>query len=192
MPGFGERGGPLPVLAVSMSVHYLNRADDRAMRVLERLPFTFAACGAVGRSADLTIAAHHVTCVGCLVWLEPASGRAPAVDPDAVSARPARRLLSTTEAAREIGVGRSTLDGMVRRAPADLPGAPVHLGDGRQRRHLGWEGARLHQWVQAFRAWEAAGSPGRRVRGLRPHRTAKREEGEVADWATLARELGCG
>src|SRR5262245_9749149 len=38
---------------------------------------------------------------------------------------PSTVWLGTKEAATKLGISRSTLDGMVARAPKDLPGAPV-------------------------------------------------------------------
>ena len=44
---------------------------------------------------------------------------------------------------------------MVARAPKNLPGTPTHVGGGKTRRHLRWDGARLHEWAAAYREWEA-------------------------------------
>jgi hypothetical protein len=66
----------------------------------------------------------------------------------------ARRWLSTVEAAQQLGISRWTLDVMVARAPKDLPGTPTHVGEGKERRHLRWDGERLHEWAAAYREWE--------------------------------------
>lgn len=66
-----------------------------------------------------------------------------------------RRWLSTVEAAEQLGISRWTLDIMVGRAPKNLPGTPTHVGEGKARRHLRWDGARLHEWAAAYRTWEA-------------------------------------
>ena len=74
----------------------------------------------------------------------------------ATRAPPARRWLSTVEAAEQLGISRWTLDIMVARAPKHLPGTPTHVGEGKTRRHLRWDGAMLHEWAAAYREWEAA------------------------------------
>ncbi len=62
--------------------------------------------------------------------------------------------LNTADAARRLGIDRGTLDQMVARAPRDLPGGPVHVGEGKARRHLRWPASTLQTWVDAFREFE--------------------------------------
>jgi hypothetical protein len=52
--------------------------------------------------------------------------------------------MSTVEAAQQLGISRWTLDVMVARAPKDLPDTPTHIGEGKERRNLWWDGVRLH------------------------------------------------
>lgn len=63
--------------------------------------------------------------------------------------------ISTDEAATLLGVSRSTLDAMVAQAPRTLPGSPVRVGDGGERRHLRWDPTALTTWMNAYRDWRA-------------------------------------
>jgi hypothetical protein len=76
---------------------------------------------------------------------------------------------TTEEAARRLGVCRDTLDGMLDRAPRDLPGAPVDVGTGKCRRHLRWDLDRVNEWATAYRDWMAA-RRGRKARATVPVR----------------------
>jgi predicted DNA-binding transcriptional regulator AlpA len=63
------------------------------------------------------------------------------------------RWINTAEAARRLGIDRSTLDAMVSKAPKTLPGAPTRVGQGRARQHFRWDGERLDEWAEAYRDW---------------------------------------
>lgn len=75
--------------------------------------------------------------------------------PGASMAPSVEGFVSTEKAAQILKIDRSTLDEMVGKAPRELPGAPVHVGEGTERRHLRWEAARLPEWMAAYRAWKA-------------------------------------
>lgn len=96
--------------------------------------------------------------------------------------------LSTGEAAARLGVSRSTLDAMVARAPRDLPGAPVRVGEGGRRQHLRWDAGRIAEWAAAYRAWDARenGPSASRRRSAPSRPRAAVEEGAV-DWVAVAR-----
>lgn len=72
------------------------------------------------------------------------------------SPRLAPRWIDTAAAAAELGMSRSTLDQMVARAPANLPGAPTILGTGTQRLRRRWDAHRLHSWFEAYGRWAAS------------------------------------
>jgi hypothetical protein len=43
----------------------------------------------------------------------------------------------------------------------DLPGSPVNVAKGKQRRHLRWNPAELDAWMNAFQAWKKRAGRGR-------------------------------
>lgn len=106
-------------------------SDEKAAWVRERLKPSRDVFGvAVYRTVDLAAALGVVDepPAGTTVWI------------------------STAEAARRLGVDRSTLDIMRDRAPA-LPGGPVRVGAGRARRAWRWNAARLDEWFDAYERW---------------------------------------
>lgn len=60
--------------------------------------------------------------------------------------------ISTAEAARRLGINRSTLDDMVKCAPRNLPGSPVAVGEGKKHRFLRWNPSHLNEWADAYRS----------------------------------------
>jgi hypothetical protein len=101
--------------------------------------------------------------------------------------------IRTEEAAVRLSVGRATLDAMVARAPRDLPGAPVQVGHGAQRRHLRWDPSTLSAWMEAFRAWEARSTVASSVRPRRRRREPmSSDEGGPVDWTSVARKARRG
>lgn len=104
---------------------------------------------------------------------------------------PGTAWLSTSEAAARLGIARSTLDEMLSRSPKDLPGSPVHVGNGSARQHLRWDAGRLQEWLTAYRSWEASsGRKGLVAPSRVPQRTTRRvtsdDDGPV-DWAAVSR-----
>lgn len=102
--------------------------------------------------------------------------------------------ISTGEAARRLGIPRATLSDMHSRAPADLPGAPLAAGRGKDRRHLRWDAARIRNWLDAYLAWEGQRDQRRPDRGgarraRRERRPNGLDQGPV-DWDAAAREVG--
>lgn len=95
------------------------------------------------------------------------SGAASAVESDPPTFEPTRpnetepkkeiTWLSTSTAAKRLGIARSTLDQMVARAPKTLHGAPMLVGAGRKRRHWRWNVDTLETWAAAYREWDAKG-----------------------------------
>lgn len=66
---------------------------------------------------------------------------------------PPSEWVSTAEAASILGIDRGTLDRMRDRAPRNLPGAPVAVGEGRERRSWRWRRATLGGWFAAYQTW---------------------------------------
>ena len=95
-------------------------------------------------------------------------------------------LASCDEVAQRLGVSRRTLDAMVARAPATLPGAPVAVGSGGRRKHLRWRLAHVEAWLQAYQAWESE-----QVRSCQPsaprRRSARRSSDAPVDWSAVGR-----
>lgn len=107
--------------------------------------------------------------------------------------------ISTATAAKRLGLARCTLDDMVDRAPRDLPGAPVPVGNGKARRHLRWDERHLDTWMAAYQAWLAKSDVGLAARPAcpRPARRGKKEqrarrahEPTVVNWDAVARDGG--
>lgn len=94
--------------------------------------------------------------------------------------------LSTREAAARLGISRSTLDGMVGRAPVDLPGAPVVAGAGSRRRRWKWDAERLQTWLVAFTEWDRRHPTKPALRQRRSKRAATQEPRPV-DWNAAGR-----
>lgn len=65
----------------------------------------------------------------------------------------ADRWIDTVEAARRMGMSRTSLDAMMARCPPNLPGSPMRVGTGARRRHLRWDARALDDWLAAYRAW---------------------------------------
>ncbi len=95
------------------------------------------------------------------------------------------RWLSTDEAAALLEISRSTLDAMISRAPADLPGAPMTTGSGRRRRRRRWNAATLDGWLKAFTQWEA--EPRTRSRAQTSSVSRRTLAATPVDWAAAAR-----
>ena len=96
--------------------------------------------------------------------------------------------LTQAEAAKVAGVSRSSLDAMLAKAPKNLPGAPMHVGEGQQREHKAWEASRVREWVAAYRAWEAGEKPVAKIARRRPaSKAAAAEEEKPVDWVKVAR-----
>lgn len=70
-------------------------------------------------------------------------------------------MLSSEEAAKALGLPPRTLLRMAKRAPLDLPGGPLRVGDGAERWHFRWRPDTLTEWLDAYRSWDA-----KRARGL--------------------------
>jgi hypothetical protein len=84
------------------------------------------------------------------------------LSPAPLATAPAEPVWCTTEdAARRLGIDRGTLDEMYDRAPKDLPGSPVNVAQGKQRRHLRWNPAELDTWMNAFQTWKKRAGRGR-------------------------------
>lgn len=62
--------------------------------------------------------------------------------------------LTTTEASERLGIHRSTLDEMYDMAPKNLPGSPINVAMGKERRHLRWDPQRLSDWIAAYNEWK--------------------------------------
>lgn len=62
------------------------------------------------------------------------------------------RWVDTSTAAAMLGIDRSTIDEMVKRAPKGLPGAPVNVGAGTKRSRWRWDADRLAEWATAYHA----------------------------------------
>jgi hypothetical protein len=99
--------------------------------------------------------------------------------------------LTLTEAARRLGLPRTTLKAMVDKAPGDLPGAPMPVGEGKRRCHVRWDARTVDAWLAAYRDWDgkraAPLGKGRR-RGPRKKRArgAGADDGPV-DWGAAVR-----
>jgi hypothetical protein len=103
------------------------------------------------------------------------------------------RWLSTSDAAGLLGIPRSTLDAMLRRAPSGLPGAPILAGSGNERRHWRWDSAVVEDWLRAFREWEADKASKRPRPSRKRTRLAKRKEpqgSKPVDWASTVAKYG--
>lgn len=102
------------------------------------------------------------------------------------------RWFTTAQAAAQLGVPRSTLDDMVARAPADLPGAPIHVGDGRHRHHFRWDPERIPEWWAAFQQWEATHRARTAVPAPRPRsrRPGSQPDRGAVDWGSVVRDYG--
>ena len=76
----------------------------------------------------------------------------------------------------------------------DLPGAPLHVGEGGARKHLRWDAGSVQEWIAAYRAWEVRGKVPRSnpsVASQPAKARGKTQDGPV-DWAKVAREVGRG
>jgi hypothetical protein len=102
------------------------------------------------------------------------------------------RHLKASEVARLLGLSKAGLREVLKRAPADLPGAPRRVGNGKKRQHLRWEVSNVEEWFASYRRWEGQQrQAGRRAGGSnrrkRTGRKAAAQDGPV-DWTAVARD----
>lgn len=75
-------------------------------------------------------------------------------------------LLSPARAAETLGVNRATLDRLAAMAPRDLPGGPIQVGFGSNRRHDRYPADTLLDWFRA--ASEAVNTTPKRTESVEP------------------------
>jgi predicted DNA-binding transcriptional regulator AlpA len=103
---------------------------------------------------------------------------------------PGSRWLTTAEVANQLGIPRSTLDAMVRRAPRDLPGAPTKTGTGRKRQHLRWDASSLTEWLQSYQRWDVDRVKRSSRKPAKKKRPASQPAATTVDWSAVVKDYG--
>lgn len=162
-----QRGDSAAVLALTTEVRALREQLADLTKILDPNPIARG----LDRFADRL--AHGVAHRVCSSLDERVPSSAAQPDPTAAP----RRWGSVEEAAAVLGVSRDTIDRMrreQRREGWTLPGDPVQIGTGRQRRRERWDLDRVGEWAAALREKRAETKPKRARRSARRRTTTTR------------------